>query len=90
MSTFDSIHNYYERLVIEEIEDNYIDKGLPEDQIADLACIALNHLPPRYIRHDIDMSFYLSPSEWQEVQQRVKTAVINGYRTLLEKGSQQN
>ncbi len=82
MANFDSIHNYYERLVIEEIEDHYEDKNLTDEQLADLACIALNHLPPRYIRHDIDMSFYLSPEEWKETHHRVKKAVEAGFKML--------
>jgi hypothetical protein len=41
----------------------------------DVSCVALNHLPPRYIRHDVDMSFYLSPIELDEINNKVNNAV---------------
>ena len=74
-SELDAIHNYYESLVFDEIQ-----RALPEDTddsdyIADLACVALNHLPPRYIRYTVDMAFYLSPEERQEMDDKVKKAV---------------
>jgi hypothetical protein len=30
---------------------------------ADVACVALNRLPTRYIRHEVDFVFYLSERE---------------------------
>ena len=43
--------------------------------IADVACVALNNLPPRYIRYSVDMAFYLSPDERQEMLNKVQDAV---------------
>ena len=71
----DSIHNYYEGLVFEAIQDIIPDEMPNSSYIADIVCVALNHLPPRYIRHKVDMSFYLSPQERQEMQDKVKVAV---------------
>ena len=31
--------------------------------LADVACVALNRLPARYVRHDVDMVFYLTEQE---------------------------
>ena len=31
--------------------------------LADVACVALNRLPPRYIRHEVDFAFYLTEKE---------------------------
>ena len=31
--------------------------------LADVACVALNRLPPRYMRHEVDFAFYLSDRE---------------------------
>ncbi|WP_044406344.1 late competence development ComFB family protein [Thiomicrospira microaerophila] len=76
---FDSVHNFYERHVVNEITDNYINTGLTPDQLADMACIALNQIPPRYIRHDIDMSFYMSPIEYDEIELKVKASVKKAY-----------
>lgn len=82
--TFDTVHNYYERLVINELRDHYRDKGLDEDQLADLACLALNQIPPRYIRYDIDMSFFMTPIEHDQVEQRVRDAVSSAYVKLTQ------
>jgi hypothetical protein len=76
---FDSVHNFYERHVINEITENYKNSGFDEDQLADMACIALNQISPRYIRHDIDMSFYMSSSEYAEMKQKVKKEVKNAF-----------
>ncbi|SFR49621.1 late competence development ComFB family protein [Thiomicrospira sp. ALE5] len=81
---FDTIHNFYRRHVINEITDNYMESGLNEEQLADMGCIALNILPPRYIRHDIDMSFYMTPDEFDEIQMRVKLAVQKAYKRIQE------
>ena len=79
---FDSVHNFYERHVVNEISENYTRKELDEDQLADMACIALNRIPPRYIRHDIDMSFYMSPAEYDQMEVRVKQAVEQAYQIV--------
>jgi hypothetical protein len=42
---------------------------------ADVVCVALNHLPPRYVRHDVDMTFFLSPVEHEEILLKVADAV---------------
>ncbi|WP_232744842.1 late competence development ComFB family protein [Thiomicrorhabdus sp. Kp2] len=78
----DSVHNYFERLVFNEIRDNYSDKFEDSNALADMACIALNRIPPRYIRYDIDMSFYMSVEEHIEVEQKVKKAVKKAYKKV--------
>jgi hypothetical protein len=70
-----SVHNYYERLVTETIIKQDPRANTDYDFLADTSCVALNHLPPRYIRHDVDMSFYLSPVELDEIQKKVSQAV---------------
>lgn len=71
----DSIHNYYEGLVIDELHRRLAQRFGSNDYTADIACVALNHLPPRYIRHDVDMAFYLSPDERKEIMTKVEDAV---------------
>lgn len=80
--SMDTVHNYYERLVFNEITDNYLDKVTDESQLADMACIALNRIAPRYIRYDIDMSFYMSGEEHLEIQKRVAKAVKKAYKKV--------
>ena len=75
---FEGIHNYYEQLVLEQL----IEKGVSainEDYLEDIACIALNQLPARYVRHNVDMIFYMTADEHSkmhaDVEHAVKTAI---------------
>lgn len=74
-SGVDTVHNYYENLVIDQLlRGNERCQG-DRDFLADVACVALNRLPPRYIRHNVDMTFFMSAREMQEVHDRVIKAV---------------
>jgi hypothetical protein len=75
MKLDDDIHNYYEHLVLERIEILGLNKSKDEDYLADLSCLALNQIPPRYIRFEVDMSFYLAKSERQQMEMNVVNAV---------------
>jgi len=74
---FDSLHNYYERLVFSQIHDEVNKQQLNanSDTLEDIACVALNQLPARYIRHDIDLAFYLSTDEREKLDRSVIQAV---------------
>jgi hypothetical protein len=74
---FESIHNYHERLVFEAVK-----AALPayphlsgSELLADIACVALNRLPPRYIRHPVDFSFYLNEKERMEIETQITQSV---------------
>jgi len=72
----DFIHNYYERLVLQEIlTQSQRAKNGDRDFLADVACVALNRMPPRYIRHDVDMTFFMSPQDIEEINHKVIQAV---------------
>lgn len=75
--TFDNIQNYYETMVIKEINELLIRKEIDtdEDFLNDLACVALNQLPARYVRHNVDMIFYMTQEERQEMHDNVSEAV---------------
>lgn len=75
MSIGENIHNYYEKMVADKLIEQYSLKYSDPDYLADLACVALNHLPPRYYRHEIDMAFYLSPMEHKEMDEKVTEAI---------------
>ena len=45
------------------------------DILADVACVALNRLPPRYIRHEVDFAFYLSDKERANTERAISEAV---------------
>jgi len=71
-----NIHNYYESVVINKLtEYSETDPTLTEELWSDIACVALNHLPPRYVRHSVDMSFYTSPQERYEMEARIEDAI---------------
>jgi hypothetical protein len=75
MKLDDDIHNYYEHLVLERITTLGLNKTKNEDYLADLCCLALNQIPPRYIRFEVDMSFYLPQSERQQMEMNAVNAV---------------
>jgi hypothetical protein len=67
--TFEQVHNYYERLVLEEVARQANDHpGFTAEMLADVACVALNRLPARYVRHDVDMMFYLTEQERHAIE----------------------
>jgi len=75
---FASIRNHHERTVFDAVLANAErypmlagDPGL----LADVACVALNRMPPRYIRHEVDMTFYLTEKERTEVARAVDESV---------------
>ena len=75
MSIRDQIHNYYELKVVEAIEEVARPRGYTEDQLIDLTCLALNNLPCRYFRHEVDMVFYMSGKELDDIYNQARHAV---------------
>ena len=75
MKISDDIHNYYEKLVMHYFALNKFDEKYDDDFLADLTCVVLNQLPTRYIRHEVDMAFYLPNSERQQMQINVIHAI---------------
>jgi hypothetical protein len=70
------IHNWYERLVLEQLSRNIaLNSEFSEGLMSDIACIALNHLPSKYVRHSVDMSFYTSPAERIEMDACINAAI---------------
>jgi hypothetical protein len=49
--------------------------GDDDDMLADVACVALNRLQPRYIRHEVDFSFYLTDKERREIESSIQDSV---------------
>lgn len=79
--SFDSqISNYYEKLVVEELNKRAEALTVGEDELIDIACVALNQLPSRYYRFSVDMAFYLSAKETQQMEDEVSGAVEHAIR----------
>ncbi|HEU0203458.1 MAG TPA: late competence development ComFB family protein [Burkholderiaceae bacterium] len=73
---FGSIHNHYERAVFDEVLAQVKARpGVESKLLADIACVALNQLPPRYIRHDVDFAFFLTQQEREHGAQLIRDAV---------------
>ncbi len=81
---FASLYNYYEHLVFDyigrQLLAKYPDKA--EDFFLDVACYSLTRLPARYIRHEIDMVYYLAPGELEEMETRVMETVDSAARFI--------
>ncbi|MBU2978025.1 late competence development ComFB family protein [Alteromonas sp. C1M14] len=82
MKLDDDIHNYYEQLVLERISKLALEKTKSPNFLADLCCLALNQVPPRYIRYEVDMAFYLPLNERQQMEMNVEYAVDKALRFL--------
>lgn len=87
MSDIQNIHNYYENLVSDEIryriKEEYTE--IDNDLIIDVSCVALNRLPARYIRHTVDLAFYLTQDELIEMRKNVANAVSDAFKFVLER-----
>jgi Late competence development protein ComFB len=79
---FISVHNYRERAVfsaVAEAAELFPDFADDPDILADVACVALNRLQPRYIRHQVDYAFYLTDEERQNDERLVTAAVESAF-----------
>jgi hypothetical protein len=73
---FSSVHNHYERPVFEAVLRMAADYPyLVADSLPDVACVALNRLGSRYIRHSVDLTFYLTEKERSGMEQTIHDAV---------------
>jgi hypothetical protein len=81
----ESIHNHQERAVFELVlamAHRYPALAEDAELLADVACIALNSLRPRYVRHDIDMHFFTSNEERARNEAAVHAAVEAAFERL--------
>ncbi|MGN5139100.1 late competence development ComFB family protein [Aeromonas sp. 164P] len=76
------IHNFYEHLVLKEIEKQGLQQQLTDDQMADLCCLTLNQLPSYYIRHDVDMIYFLTDTKRSEMENQVITSLKHALQKI--------
>lgn len=72
----ENIHNYYEQLVLRQLRE-IIGSSDDNDFLEDVACVALNQLPARYVRHNVDMVYYLTAQERQTMQEQIEKAITH-------------
>ena len=88
ISNFEQVHNYYERLVFEEVARRSaepVHQGFTADMLADVACLALNRLPVRYVRHDVDMMFYMTEQERRTIELSLQEVLDFSFAFVLER-----
>ncbi len=83
---FETVHNYYEKMVVNELQKVIQTQRLEVDtsQLEDIACVALNKLPPRYIKHDVDALFYLTADQQVAMYSSVEIAVKEAVDFVLQ------
>lgn len=87
--SIEQIHNYYERLVVDEVVRRVRDNpDVTADMVADMACVALNRLPARYVRHDVDLVFYLTEAERHQSDTVMDAAISDALKLVLERSQQ--
>lgn len=72
----ENIHNYYEHLVMQRLME-IIGDTKDSDYLEDVACVALNQLPSRYVRHNVDMIYYLTTEEREDMEKKIEKAVTH-------------
>lgn len=90
--SFDNIHNYYEQLVIDKIMELTPKRPVDADEnfLEDVACVALNHLPARYVRYDVDFVYYMTSDERNRMIEQIDNAVTFAIEYVLSHRNRSN
>ena len=82
---FELVHNHHERAVFAAVTEAAARfPGVEaKNLLADVACAALNRLPPRYIRHEVDFAFYLTDRERIDNERAIGEAVAYAFELSL-------
>lgn len=76
MSTlFEDVENYYERPVKAKVIERLAGTDLTESEAGDVLCVALNHLPPKYIQCRVALSFYMTSTDKAQMDKAMDQAV---------------
>jgi competence protein ComFB len=89
---FENIHNYYEQLVSYRLNEMVAAKFIDAEQdfLEDVSCVALNHLPARYVRYDVDMMFYMTPDERERMEREVRNAISMAVDYVMQRRRRNN
>ncbi|HEX4151748.1 MAG TPA: late competence development ComFB family protein [Steroidobacteraceae bacterium] len=83
--SLESIWNYQESLVHDHIRtaaDRYPAVAANDNLLADVACIALNSLRPRYVRFSVDLHFFMTDAQRDENAVAVKRAIDEAFQQV--------
>jgi hypothetical protein len=78
---FGSVRNHHEQAVFDAVlaQRAVYPAVAGNELLADVACVALNRLPARYIRHQVDFLFYLTERERADLEKAVREAVKQAF-----------
>ena len=83
---FEAVHNYHEKAVFELVADQagtYPALAGDPELLGDVACVALNRVPPRYVRNKGGMTYYLDARERAEYEAAVAAAVRDAFEFVV-------
>jgi hypothetical protein len=83
---FESVHNRHESIVFDKILREalrYPQLAGNADLLADAACLALNSLPARYLRFEVDLTFFATQNEEAAEAAAVDAAVQSALAFVL-------
>jgi hypothetical protein len=87
--SINEVHNYWETPVQAEVLRRAGDyPEFDRDLLADVACVALNRLPVKYVRFSIDLIFYRTSHEETDSQRALMTAVDYAFSFIADRTSQ--
>jgi len=75
---FSSVHNTHEKAIFNAVfaaGPRYPAVADDVELLADVACVALNRMPPHYIRHSADLAFFSTENERQAVRRKIEESV---------------
>ncbi len=81
LDNLSDIGNYYERVVLDHLMTRSYE--LDDEQLADVACLALNKLPSWYIRHSVDAHFFLGESQLIELHNHVEEVIDEAVKKVI-------
>lgn len=71
----EGIRNYYEQLLSDYLFVEGYHQQFDIDFLSDLSCLVLNELPPKYIRFEVDVAFFLSSDERLNMHKKIAETV---------------
>lgn len=89
MKINEDVHNYMETLVGQKLATDEFILNYSNEQLADIACLALNQTRPIYIRYDIDFLASL-PEERLAVLKQAAHVAIKSSIDLIKNDRRQN
>jgi late competence development protein ComFB len=80
---FSSVHNHYERPVFEAVLQRASDYPyLDAEALPDVACVALNRIGWRYIRHAVDLTFNMTAKQRTAMEENLHDAATFAFELV--------